>query len=80
MAHATTEVPDIKTTADKSVASQTSSQLTSAPHYKNTFAHHIKPGFRHQGMYPKNTGGFFWVHPPKTTHPPKKKHTHTLLF
>ena len=34
-------------------------------------------GFRHPGTYPKKPTGFFWVHPPKKTHP-KKTHTSTL--
>jgi len=29
------------------------------------------------GYVPKNPGGFFWVHPPKKTHP-QKTHTSTL--
>jgi len=33
-------------------------------------------GFRHPGMYPKNPGGFFWVHPPKK---PTPKNPHFYL-
>jgi len=31
----------------------------------------VAAGFRHPGTYPKKPVGFFWVHPPKKTHPPK---------
>jgi len=39
--------------------------------------HHLGAGFRHPGTYPKKPSGFFWVHPPKKTHP-QKTHTSTL--
>jgi len=42
-----------------------------------TEASRVRPWFRHLGTYPKKPGDFFWIHPPKKTHP--KKPTLLLL-